>query len=77
MIRKLRELWRCPVNRGHFCRPVDGVNKRVFEGTYEYTGGTGRFERIGGKGTCKGERIGSSKTGGDTCMDFTGTEGKK
>jgi hypothetical protein len=57
--------------------PVDGGKKSVFECTYEYTGGTGRFERIEGKGTCKGERLGSSKTGGDTYMDFTGTEWKK
>jgi hypothetical protein len=57
--------------------PVDGVNKSVHEGTYEYTGGTGKYERIGGKGTYKGERIGSPKTGGDTYIDFTGTEWKK
>jgi hypothetical protein len=57
--------------------PVDGGKKSVHEGTYEYTGGTGRFERIGGKGTYKGERLGSPKTGSDTYIDFTGTEWKK
>jgi len=53
--------------------PVDGGKMSVFEGTYEYTGGTGKYERIGGKGTYKGERIGSIKTGGDGYANFTCT----
>jgi hypothetical protein len=57
--------------------PGDGIKKTVHEGTYEYTGGTGRFERIGGKGTFKGEQLGSRETGGDQYIDFTGTEWKK
>ena len=57
--------------------PVDGGKKSVHEGTYEITGGTGRFERIRGKGTFKGEQLGSRETGGDQYTDFTGTEWKK
>ena len=56
--------------------PVDGGKKAAIEGTYEYVGGTGRFAGTKGKGTFKGERIGSPKTGGDTYVDFTGTEWK-
>lgn len=56
--------------------PIDGGKKLVFEGTWEYAGGTGRFAGMKGKGTLKGERIGSLKTGGDTYVDFTGTEWK-
>jgi hypothetical protein len=56
--------------------PIDGGKKAAFEGTYEYAGGTGRFAGTKGKGTFKGERIGSPKTGGDTHGDFTGTEWK-
>jgi hypothetical protein len=33
---------------------VDGIKKLVFEGAYEYTGMTGRFEGLKGKGTYKG-----------------------
>ena len=57
--------------------PLDGGKKSVHEGTYECTGGTGRFERIRGKGTFKGEQLGSRETGGDQYFDFTGTEWKK
>jgi len=57
--------------------PVNGGKKSVHEGTYEITGGTGRFERTGGKGTFKGEQLGSRETGGDQYIDFTGTEWKK
>jgi hypothetical protein len=57
--------------------PVDGGKKTVHEGTYEYTGGTGRFERTMGKGTFKGEQLGLRETGGDQYIDFTGTEWKK
>ncbi|MHB8782845.1 MAG: hypothetical protein ACYDAX_05420 [Desulfobacteria bacterium] len=56
--------------------PIDGGKKAAFEGTYEYVGGTGRFAGTKGKGTFKGERIGSPKTGGDSYVDFTGTEWK-
>lgn len=56
--------------------PVDGGKKATFEGTNEYVGGAGRFAGTKGKGTFKGERIGSPKTGGDTYADFTGTEWK-
>jgi hypothetical protein len=40
------------------------------------TGGAGKFEGKKGKGSFKGERIGSPKTGGDSYADFTGTEWK-
>jgi len=56
--------------------PVGDGNRAAFEGTYEITGGVGRFEGKKGKGTFKGERIGSPKTGGDSYADFTGTEWK-
>jgi hypothetical protein len=56
--------------------PVDGGKRSVFEGTYEVIGGTGRFEGVKGKGTFKGERIGSGKTGADSYVDWTGTEWK-
>ncbi|HET7318449.1 MAG TPA: hypothetical protein VFK23_04860 [Nitrospirota bacterium] len=56
--------------------PIDGGNRTAFEGTYEITGGAGRFEGKKGKGSFKGERIGSPKTGGDSYADFTGTEWK-
>ena len=54
----------------------DGGKKTVMEGSYEYTGGTGKFAGVKGKGTHKGERIGSPKTGGDSYADFSGTEWK-
>lgn len=56
--------------------PVEEGNRVTFEGTYEVTGGTGKFEGSKGKGTFKGERIGPPKTGGDSYVDFTGTEWK-
>jgi hypothetical protein len=56
--------------------PIGEGNRAAYEGTYEITGGTGRFEGKKGKGTFKGERIGSPKTGGDSYADFTGTEWK-
>jgi len=56
--------------------PIDAGNRTAFEGTYEITGGAGRFEGMKGKGSFKGERIGSPKTGGDSYADFTGTEWK-
>jgi len=57
--------------------PIDAGNRTAFEGTYEITGGAGRFEGMKGKGSFKGERIGSPKTGGDSYADFTGTEWKE
>ncbi|MDA8179189.1 MAG: hypothetical protein ACYC34_05305 [Desulfobacteria bacterium] len=54
--------------------PVDGGKKSAFEGPYEYIGGTGRFEGVKGKGTMKGERIGSAKAAYPVYSDFTGTE---
>ena len=57
--------------------PVDGGKRTAIEGSYEFAAGTGRYEGMEGKGTYKGERIGSPKTGGDTYIDFTGTEWKK
>jgi hypothetical protein len=56
--------------------PVGEGNRAAFEGTYEISGGAGRFEGTKGKGSFKGERIGSPKTGGDSYADFTGTEWK-
>ena len=52
---------------------VDGGKRNLFEGTYEETGGTGRFEGLKGKGTFKGERVGPRETGGDGYVDATGT----
>jgi hypothetical protein len=54
--------------------PVDGGTTVAFEGTYEVTGGTGKFAGAKGKGTFKGERLGSPQTGGDSYADFTGTQ---
>jgi hypothetical protein len=56
--------------------PVGEGDRAAFEGTYEISGGAGRFEGMKGKGSFKGERIGSPKTGGDSYADFTGTEWK-
>ena len=56
--------------------PMGEGNRAAFEGTYEITGGAGRFEGKKGKGSFKGERIGSPKTGGDSYADFIGTEWK-
>lgn len=57
--------------------PVDGGKRTAYEGSYEFTGGTGKYVGMEGKGTYKGERIGSPKTGSDAYFDFTGTEWKK
>ena len=54
--------------------PVDGGKTATFEGTYEVTGGTGKFAGAKGKGTFKGERLGSPQTGSDSYVDFTGTQ---
>jgi hypothetical protein len=53
--------------------PVDGGKRVAVEGTYDVTGGTGRFEGIKGKGTFKAERVGPRETGGDGYVDVTGT----
>jgi hypothetical protein len=54
--------------------PVDGGKTGAFEGTYEVAGGTGKFAGAKGKGTFKGERLGSAETGGDAYVEFTGTQ---
>lgn len=54
--------------------PAEGGKTASFEGTYEVTGGTGRFAGAKGKGTFKGERLGPPQTGGDSYVDFTGTQ---
>jgi len=54
--------------------PVDGGKTVAFEGTYEVTGGTGKFAGAKGKGTFKGERLGSLQTGGDSYADLTVTQ---
>ena len=54
--------------------PKDGGKTASFEGTYEVAGGTGRFSGAKGKGTFKGERLGPPQTGGDSYVDFTGSE---
>jgi len=56
--------------------PIDGGKKTAYDGTWEITGGTGRFEGMKGTGTLKGERVGSPKTGGDTYTDITGSMSK-
>jgi len=56
--------------------PVDGGKRTALEGTWECTGGTGRFEGMKGKGTFKGERVGPRETGSDGYVDVTGTIGK-
>lgn len=56
--------------------PVDGGKKTLYEGTYEITGGTGKFEGVKGKGTYKGERVAPRESGGDGYVDATGTTWK-
>lgn len=56
--------------------PVDGGKTSAHEGTYEVAGGTGKFAGAKGKGTYKGERLGSAETGGDAYADVTGTQEK-
>jgi len=53
--------------------PIDGGKRTAYEGTWEITGGTGRFSGMKGTGTLKGERVGSPKSGGDTYTDVIGT----
>jgi hypothetical protein len=53
--------------------PIDQGKKTAYEGTWDVTGGTGRYAGAKGSGTYKGERIGDFKTGADNYVDFTGT----
>ena len=57
--------------------PVDGGKRSVSEGTYEVSGGTGRFAGLTGKGTWKAERLGPRETGSDGYVDAIGTVEKK
>jgi len=50
--------------------PIDGGKKTAIEGTWEVSGGTGRYMGAKGTGTFKGERIGDLKTGGDNYIDW-------
>ncbi len=61
------------VKFGAFQTSIDGGKRTAYEGTWEVTGGTGRYEGAKGGGTLKGERIGDYKTGADSYIDFTGT----
>ena len=56
--------------------PLDGGKGTALEGTFECTGGTGRFEGFKGTGTYKGGRIGDLKTGADYYFDFIMNCGK-
>jgi hypothetical protein len=51
--------------------PADGGKKNIMQGTYQCTGGTGRFQGWHGNGTFKAERIGSRETGSDLYVDFS------
>lgn len=53
--------------------PIDEGKRTAYEGTWEVTGGTGRYAGAKGSGTYKGERIGDFKTGADSYFDWTGT----
>jgi hypothetical protein len=54
--------------------PVDEGKRTAYEGAYEVTGGTGKFAGAKGKGTFKGEGLGSPQTGSDGYADLTGTQ---
>lgn len=56
--------------------PMDGGKTAFSEGTYEVSGGTGRFAGLKGKGTWKAERLGARETGSDGYVDVTGTAWK-
>ena len=45
----------------------------VFEGTFTYTGGTGRFKGIKGKGSYTGKRVAPLDVGADSYNDVTST----
>jgi len=57
--------------------PTDEGKKTAYEGTWEVTSGTGKYEGAKGEGPFKGERIGDFKTGADSYFDWTGTITKK
>jgi hypothetical protein len=50
----------------------DGGATTLVEGSFECTGGTGRFAGLAGKGTYRGERLGALDQGSWTYIDFTG-----
>jgi hypothetical protein len=53
---------------------IDGESGRsIVEGTFECSGGTGRFVGIEGGGTYRGERFGSLEAGQYLYIDFTGS----
>jgi len=56
--------------------PLTGGPRATIEGVYEIIGGTGKFDGTKGKGTYKGERLGSPQTGGDSYIDAIGTQWK-
>jgi hypothetical protein len=56
--------------------PIDGGKTGVSEGTYEVSGGTGRFAGMKGKGTWKAQRLGPRETGSDSYADVTGNTWK-
>ena len=45
----------------------------LFEGTFTYTGGAGRFEGIKGKGSYSGKRVAPLSVGADSYNDLTST----
>lgn len=45
----------------------------IVEGTFDCTGGTGRFAGLEGSGTYQGERLGSLEAGQYVYIDFTGS----
>jgi len=51
--------------------PADDGKKAISQGTYQCTGGTGRFQGWHGNGTFKAERIGPPQTGADSYIDFS------
>jgi hypothetical protein len=51
---------------------ADGKRTTV-SGTFQCVGGTGRFARLKGEGTYKGERVGALRTGDFVYVDTTGS----
>ncbi len=56
--------------------PADDGKRTLYEGTYEMTGGAGKFAGIKGKGTFEGKRLGPFQSGSDSYVDFTGAMAK-
>ena len=54
-------------------KEVEGGKSSLFEGTYTYIRGTGRFEGIEGSGSYTGKRITPLVAGADCYSDFAGT----